>query len=191
VAAGLLAPATRPLFATGLFERDPDVDLPFEVDQILYVDHAYPRTSSAWSGPVAVLVDDGSASASELFAASLKFSAGAVLLGRHTASAGSGWSLGRASWPLTRSGMNLYLPDTVEYWPDGANAREGLEPDIRIPSRPREHPDLTARWLRKTLTTLSFRQTDETDRYVRSISHWPRLAARNTGLSFGSARRAI
>jgi hypothetical protein len=51
--------------------------------------------------------------------------------------------------------MNLYLPDTVEYWPNGDNAREGLEPDVRILPHPRDHPDLTARWLVKVLPTLS------------------------------------
>ncbi len=145
---------TRPRFATGLFESDPGTDVPFEVARILYIDHVYPLVPSAWSGPVAVLVDEHTTSAAELFAASLKFSAGAILLGRHTASSGSGWSLGRRPWTLLRTRMNLYLPDTVEYWPDGANAREGLEPDIRILPRPRDHPDLTARWLVRILPSL-------------------------------------
>jgi hypothetical protein len=147
---------TRPLFGTGLFEKDPGADLPFDIAQVLYVDHVYPPVQSAWNGPVAVLVDEGTTSAGELFAASLKFSAGAVLLGRHTASSGSGWSLGRRPWTLLRSRMKLYLPDTVEYWPDGANAREGLGPDIRIPLIPRDHPDLTARWLVRVLPRLGF-----------------------------------
>jgi hypothetical protein len=122
----------RPLFGTGLFEEDPGLDLPFGIAQVLYADHAYPRLPSAWSGPVIVLVDEGTASAAELFAATLKFSAGAVLIGRHTASGGAGWQLGRTSWTLRRTGMQLYLPDSAEYWPDGSNAREGLEPDFWI-----------------------------------------------------------
>ena len=145
---------TRPHFATGLFESDPGADVPFGVARVLYVDHVYPPVPSAWNGPIAVLVDERTTSAGELFAASLKFSAGAVLLGRHTASSGSGWSLGRRPWTLLRTGMNLYLPDTAEYWPDGANAREGLEPDLRILSRPRDHPDLTARWLVRIVPSL-------------------------------------
>jgi hypothetical protein len=147
---------TRPLFGTGLFEEDPGLTLPFGIAQVLYVDHAYPRLPSAWSGPVIVLVDEGAASAAELFAATLKFSAGAVVIGRHTASGGGGWRLGRTSWTLLRTGMQLYLPDSVEYWPDGTNAREGLEPDIKMMHVPpsSDDPHMTAAWLFLTLPQL-------------------------------------
>ena len=147
---------TRPLFGTGLFEEDPGLDLPFRIAQVVYVDHVYPRVVAAWSGPVIVLVDEGTASAAELFAATLKFSAGAVVVGRHTASGGGGWRLGRTSWTLLRTRMQLYLPDSVEYWPDGTNAREGLEPDFCIKGFPAscDSQHMTGVWLFWTLPQL-------------------------------------
>src|SRR5262249_49538747 len=120
----------------------------------IFSDSSFPRPPAAWEGPVAILIDDRTASAAEFFAGSLKYGAGALLLGRHTTATGGGWTLGRVSWTLLRTGMNLYMPDTTEYWPDGTNAREGLEPDLRSPLPPRENPAFTARWLTKTLRSV-------------------------------------
>jgi hypothetical protein len=144
----------RPYFDGGVLESDPGGHLPFEVAQAIHVAGIYPRLPAAWDGPVAVLMDEDTASAAEYFAGLLKFGAGAVLLGRHTANAGGGWSLGRYGWGLNNSGMTLYMPDTAECWPTGENARVGLEPDVRSPLPPWENPAFTAAWLARTLRSL-------------------------------------
>jgi hypothetical protein len=146
--------STRPYFHGGVLESDPGGHFPLEVASVIHIEGFYPRLPTAWDGPVAVLMDEDTASAAEIFAGSLKFGAGAVLLGRHTANAGGGWSLGRYGWGLEHSGMHLYMPDTASYWPTGENARVGLEPDVRSPIPPRENPAFTAAWLARTLRSL-------------------------------------
>jgi Peptidase family S41 len=143
--------STRPYFHGGVLEADPGGRFPFEVAQVIHVESFYPHLPGAWDGPVAVLTDEDTASAAELFAGYLKFGAGALLLGRHTANAGGGWTLGQYGWTLENSGMHLYMPDTAEYWPTGENAREGLEPDLRSPLPPRKNSAFTAAWLARTL----------------------------------------
>jgi hypothetical protein len=146
--------STRPYFQDGILESDPGGHFPFQVARVIHVDGLYPRLPVAWDGPVAVLTDEDTASAAELFAGLLKFGAGAVLLGRHTSNAGGGWSLGYYGWTLVNSRMHLYMPDTAEYWPTGENARVGLEPDLRSPLPPRENPAFTAAWLASSLRSL-------------------------------------
>jgi hypothetical protein len=143
--------STRPYFHGGILESDPGGHFPFDVAQIIKVEDFYPLLPTAWDGPVAVLIDEDTASAAEMFTGYLKFGAGAVLLGRHSANAGSGWSLGYYGWGLVNSGMHLYMPDTATYWPTGENARVGLEPDVRSPLPPRDNPAFTAAWLAMAL----------------------------------------
>jgi C-terminal processing protease CtpA/Prc len=121
---------TRPFYSSGYLDRYDGPQLPSEVQSRIFHDGIYGPTRFAWRGPVAVLIDEHSASAAELFAGNLQHLAGAMLIGRPTAATGDGWTLGRVAWILPRSKMQLYMPDTVEYWPDGENAREGLVPDV-------------------------------------------------------------
>jgi hypothetical protein len=146
--------STRPYFHLGFLEGGRGGHFPFEVARVINVESLYPRLSTAWDGPVAVLTDEDTASAAELFTGYLKFGAGAVLLGRHTANAGGGWSLGYYGWGLVNSGMTLYMPDTAYYWPTSENARVGLDPDVRSPLPPWENPAFTAAWLARTLRSI-------------------------------------
>jgi hypothetical protein len=146
--------STRSYFHLGFLEGGPGGRFPFEVARVINVESLYPSLPTAWDGPVAVLMDEDTASAAELFTGYLKFGAGAVLLGRHTANAGGGWSLGYYGWGLVNSGMTLYMPDTAYYWLTGENARVGLEPDLRSPLPPWDNPAFTAAWLARSLRSL-------------------------------------
>jgi len=154
--AGCSRLTTRPLYDAGVLDSYDGPGLPFEVQSGIFFDAVYRPPQPVWHGPVAVLIDEDTASAAELFAGILKHVGGVTLVGRHSASTGSGWSLGRRPWILPESKMQLYIPDTVAYWPDGANAREGLEPDIPTRWRPGEDPTLMGKQLLKALRSLDF-----------------------------------
>ncbi len=138
---------TRTLYSTGVFDRYDGPALPFDVQFRIFDDAVYSAAHPSWRGPVAVLIDQDTGSAAELFAGILQRLAGATLIGRPSAATGAGWSLCRQAWVLPRSKMQFYLPDTVHYWPDGANAREGLVPDVPTRWREDEDPKLMARKL--------------------------------------------
>jgi hypothetical protein len=150
---------TRTLFSTGVLDSYDGPPLPIGVQSELYWDAVYHPVGPVWHGSLALLVDEETASGAELFAGLLSRQAGATLVGRHTASTGGGWSLGRQAWVLPESKMQLYLPDTVNYWPDGANAREGLDPDVPTRWRPDEDPALMGKQLLKALRSVDFPAT--------------------------------
>jgi hypothetical protein len=145
---------SRELYGSGILDHDEGSPLPLEIERLIYFQGIYRPVQPAWRGPVAVLVDNDTASAAEFFAGALKFQAGAVLLGRHTASTGGGWSFWREPWQLPNSKLNLYMPDTVEYWPDGSDSREGLEPDVPVRWLTRA-PEVMGRQLLKALRALN------------------------------------
>ncbi|MGH9368255.1 MAG: S41 family peptidase [Thermoanaerobaculia bacterium] len=147
---------TRELYRTGVFGRYEGALLPFAVQASVCFDAVYRSVQGAWHGPVSVLIDGNTASSAEAFAGLLRYRAGALLVGRHSSSCGGGWTFGLRPWTLPESGMQLYMPDTVEYWPDGANAREGLAPDVPTRWRPRENPALMAKQLLKALRSVDF-----------------------------------
>lgn len=154
--AGCTRLTTRELYSTGLFGRYEGAALPFAVQATVFYDAVYRSVPGAWHGPVAILINGNTASSAESFAGLLKYRAGAILVGRHSSNCGGGWTLGRRPWTLPNSGMKLYMPDTVDYWPDGANAREGLDPDVPTRWRPRENRALMAKQLLKALRSVDF-----------------------------------
>jgi len=154
--AGCTRLTTRPFYSSGYLDRYDGPQLPFEIQAQVFKDGIYGPTRFAWHGPVVVLIDEDSASAAELFAGNLQHLAGAVLVGQPTAATGSGWTLGRVAWILPRSKMQLYMPDTVEYWPDGENAREGLIPDVPARWSKNENPVKMGKQLLAALRSVDF-----------------------------------
>ncbi len=78
--------------------------------------------------PIVVLVNNGTASASEILAGALKGKPGVVLMGRRT----FGKASVQAVFPL-RKGLALRLTTAHYYTADGADIEgKGLEPDIRL-----------------------------------------------------------
>jgi hypothetical protein len=147
---------TRPFYSSGYLDRYDGPQLPDEIQRRVFSDGIYGPTRFAWRGPVVVLIDEDSASAAELFAGNLQHLAGSILIGRPTAATGSGWTLGRVAWILPRSKMQLYMPDTVEYWPGGENAREGLVPDVPTRWSRNEDPMKMAKELLEALRSVDF-----------------------------------
>lgn len=93
-----------------------------------------------WQGPLLVLVDNGSASAAELFAAMLQDSGGAKVIGAPTYGAGCGWNLPRQDIVLKNSGGRLSIPDCARFRSEGRNELDGVEPDFLVGFRPHDTP---------------------------------------------------
>jgi C-terminal processing protease CtpA/Prc len=89
----------------------------------------------AWDGPLAVLVDGGTASASEQMVVWLKDSRAATILGERTSGAGCGYVNGGAPMRLDRIGVTVLMPNCARFTLDGVNELEGIDPDVALPLR--------------------------------------------------------
>lgn len=93
-----------------------------------------------WSGPLMVLVDGGTASASEEFAAMLQDNRAAVILGSPTFGAGCGHTNGGVDTVLRHSRATLRLPDCARFRADGRNEVSGIDPDVLTGFRDNDGP---------------------------------------------------
>lgn len=93
-----------------------------------------------WRGPLIVLVDGGTGSAAEEFAAILQDNRAALVIGAPTAGAGCGHTNGGTPTTLTNSGAVLELPDCARLRADGSNEVMGIQPDILIGLRDADGP---------------------------------------------------
>jgi hypothetical protein len=86
----------------------------------------------AWDGPLAVLVDGSTASASEQMVVWLKESRAATILGERTSGAGCGYVDGGAPAHLERMGVTVLMPNCARFTSDGVNELEGIVPDVAL-----------------------------------------------------------
>jgi len=89
----------------------------------------------AWEGPLAVLVDGGTASASEDLVVWLKESGAATIIGERTYGAGCGYVNGGAPARLEPIGITVLMPNCSRFLSDGTNEVEGIQPDVPLPIR--------------------------------------------------------
>jgi hypothetical protein len=121
------------LRSTGVLEAPPRASLEgLQSDHALYMPSRYEFTEGAYRGPLAVLVDDGTASAAELFAATLQDNRRATIIGSSTFGSGCGYTSGGIAIRLARSGATVKLPDCVRYRADGSNEVDGVDPDVPV-----------------------------------------------------------
>jgi hypothetical protein len=143
-----------PFFAGGLVSRElPDAWLEKRWAGELSGTAEYGPHPRAWSSPVIVLVDEGSASATELFAAMLQDAHAALLIGAPTLGAGCGWTMGQyeSSRILSHSGARVMIPDCARLRADGTNEIDGIQPDVLIGFRRTDTPRQRAERLTKAL----------------------------------------
>lgn len=81
-----------------------------------------------------VLVDAGTASASEYFAAVLRDNDAARIVGARTMGAGCGYVDGGGEFVLPRTGLRVRVPNCVRMRKDGTNERAGIRPDVELRS---------------------------------------------------------
>ena len=97
---------------------------------LLFWPSAYEFEEGAWRGPLAILVDRRTASASEQFAALLRDADAAVVVGAHTYGAGCGMTNGGIPLTLPHSGLEVQMPDCARLRTDGTNEVAGITPDV-------------------------------------------------------------
>jgi C-terminal processing protease CtpA/Prc len=86
----------------------------------------------AWSGPLALLVDGRTASASEDMVVWLRESGAARIIGERTYGAGCGYVRGGAPARLESIGWEVKMPNCTRYTSDGINEVEGIAPDVEL-----------------------------------------------------------
>jgi hypothetical protein len=108
--------------------------------RLVFSPAAFEYQSAVWHGPLIVLVNGGTGSAAEQFAAELQDNHAALILGAPTAGAGCGHTDGGTPTTLTNSGAVLELPDCARIRKDGSNEVMGIQPDLLIGLRGADGP---------------------------------------------------
>jgi len=121
-----------------------------------------------WTGPLLVLVDQGTFSAAEEFAAVLQDNHAAFIVGARTGGAGCGHTDGGTPTVLTHSGATLEVPDCARFRLDGSNEVNGVIPDYLLPWRADDGARFRAQLLQRAMPEI-LRQMQR--RRVRAIDH--------------------
>lgn len=132
------AVACRQLVTTGLHSTGvlpyagPDELTGLEVGESLFHPLGYGYREGVYTGRLVVVMDGGSASATELFAALLRDNGAATLVGERSYGAGCGYTNGGVELELESVGMTLRAPDCARLRASGENERAGLVPDLPL-----------------------------------------------------------
>lgn len=94
-----------------------------------------------WEGPLLVLIDRDTASASEDFVAWMKDNRAATLIGDRTFGAGCGYVDGGTRTRLRALPRDVRMPNCARFLRDGSNEIEGIAPDVALPMK---EPDKAA-----------------------------------------------
>jgi len=87
------------------------------------------QLAQTWKVPLVVLIDEGSASASEIFAAAIQENGRGVIVGRRSYGKGTV----QTQFPLKIGGASLRITTAKFYSPTGREmAGAGVEPDVRV-----------------------------------------------------------
>ena len=119
-----------PLYASGVLAYGKPGE--FAGRPALFKGAWYAYREGVYSGPLIVLVDEGTGSASEYFAAMLADNRAATIIGGPTAGAGCGYTNGGIPAVLKNSNARVRMPDCVRFRPDGSNEVAGITPDKLI-----------------------------------------------------------
>jgi hypothetical protein len=139
-------------FAGGLIDEElPDDIRNREWSGLVSGTARYRYTPALWTGALWVLVDGGSGSATELFAAMLQDAGRAQVIGAPSVGSGCGWTMPRQEIVLTHSNGRLVMPDCARVRGDGTNELDGIQPDVLIGFRRFDTPLQKARRLEAAL----------------------------------------
>jgi hypothetical protein len=89
--------------------------------------------TGVWRGPLYILADRGTGSASEDFVAWLQQNKVARVLGARTAGAGGGYVNGGGRIRLSAGPLDVMAPNCARFLDDGTNEIEGIAPDVELP----------------------------------------------------------
>ena len=117
----------------------------------LAADKPFPYREGVWRGPLILLVDGESWSASEEFGALLQDNRAAFVMGEPTGGAGCGHTDGSQPAVLSNSGGRLELPDCARLRRDGSNQVRGVISDLTLGWGHHDGPRLRAAAFLKAL----------------------------------------
>jgi len=124
----------EPLFASGIMaSAKPGSLAALSSKEALFQPSRYTYFENPRQLPLYVLVDRGTWSAAEYFAALLQDNHAAIVIGELTGGAGCGYTDGGIPAELKNSGAQLKMPDCVRFRADGSNEVNGITPDILLP----------------------------------------------------------
>ena len=103
-----------------------------DVAPSLFYPLSYGYREGAYTGKLFIVMDRGSASATELFAALLRDNDAATLIGERSWGAGCGYTNGGVQLELPSVLMTLHAPDCARLRAGGENERAGLAPDLPL-----------------------------------------------------------
>ncbi len=146
----------RLLFTSGIVDyAKPGSFASLESRTVLFYPSRYAYTENPKALPLYVVVDRGTWSAAEYFAALLQDNHAAAIVGEVTGGAGCGYTNGGIPAKLENSGAHLEMPDCVRFRADGSNEVNGITPDVLLPWA--EH-DSGFQHVKKLLSALELRQ---------------------------------
>ncbi|HEU4698733.1 MAG TPA: S41 family peptidase [Gemmatimonadales bacterium] len=122
---------------------------------VLFGPGRFTYREGAWTGPLVVLVDRRTASASELFTALLRDNGAARVVGERTWGAGCGYTNGGIRHRLAHTGLDVQLPDCVRLRADGSNEVAGIRPDVEAGWQPGDDDLARAAKARAALANLA------------------------------------
>lgn len=105
----------------------------------------YRYNTGLYNGPLFVLVDSYTASASEDLAARYQDSDAATIIGERTLGAGCGYTNGGIPYVLKHSNIRVNISDCVRYRKNGDNEVAGVTPDIELDMKPIKEPEFFER----------------------------------------------
>lgn len=101
-----------------------------KIKQILDTSRFLPFRRNVYSGPLYVVQDVYSASATEGFTSLLQLNNRAIIVGENSYGAGCGYTNGGISIKLKSLNLIVKMPDCSRYRKDGKNEIYGIEPDL-------------------------------------------------------------
>ena len=110
--------------------------------RVLFHEDSLRVREGAWTGPVAILMDGRTASASEQFATLLRHNNAAVLIGQRSLGAGCGYTNEGIQSKLPHSAIVIRMPDCARFRANGENEIAGVEPDVAVASAAELRPVL-------------------------------------------------
>ena len=108
--------------------------------RFLFYPSRYAYREGIYAGQLMVLVDYGTWSSAEYFAAMLRDNNAATIIGEPTGGAGCGYTNGGIQTFLKNSHARIKIPDCVRVRADGTNEVAGITPDVLIPWRRNDSP---------------------------------------------------
>lgn len=111
-------------------ENDDGLAATLKSEHILFRRSRHPDFVAMYDGPLFVVIDGGTASASEQFATLLQYNRSATIVGERSYGAGCGYTRGGIKLYLENTGLRVWMPDCVRVRADGVNELSGIDPDV-------------------------------------------------------------